>query len=387
MESPFIYCAPVTGKHFLGRKQDATMVANLVSQRENIVLISGPKEGKTSLIRQAFFNMSLSKSAPLVAEVDMRGIRDKAQFLRKLGDAVIRPFAVTPTEYREAISTFLPGTHFVFDQRSFADDGCILSLNWDPDDKDVRSLLSLPYSIARFKEKQMVVILKEVHNIRFIDGWESIFHTMEDIMKEQRSILGEQMFSYIMTGSRINAMNEIFRTRHFFYRLAEVISLSPIDDKEIIEHIVKGFLSGGKVVDRELIKGACSLLRNNLHYINHFFAICDHLSKGYIMEATLSEALTCLIAIHEPRFEAVMEDLTNFQASLLKAIADGHTKFSSAEVIRSYSLNSSANVKRLKDALSKKEIIVFNSEDEPEWEDPLMEYWVKKYFFRQKLDI
>ena len=80
-------------------------------------------------------------------------------------------------------------------------------------------------------------------------------------------------------------------------------------------------------------------------------------------------------------------DLTNYQIALLRAITDGHTKFSSAEVIRSYGLNSSANVKRLKDALSKKEIISFDEGDEPSFIDPLFEYWVKKYFFRQKLDI
>jgi hypothetical protein len=82
-----------------------------------------------------------------------------------------------------------------------------------------------------------------------------------------------------------------------------------------------------------------------------------------------------------------MSDLTNYQVNLLRAITEGHSKFSSAEVIRSYGLNSSANVKRVKDALAKKEIITFGDNEEPSFIDPLFEYWVKKYFFRQKLDI
>lgn len=387
MDSPFIYGVPVTGRNFLGRKKDVDVFTNLVSQKENVVLIGAPKEGKTSLIRQMLFNLRLSKNSVLVSELDMRPVRDRISFLRHFGDTVIRTFATTPSEYRETLSTFLPGTHFVFDQRSFADDGLTVSMNWDPDEKDIHAMLSLPYNIARLKEKQVILILKEFQNIRFIDGWESIAHTMETIMKEQRSILGEQMFSYIMTGSEVNAMREIFRTRHFFYRLVETIIPSPIDEKEIIEHVVRGFLTGGKVVDRELLKGALALFKGNMHYINHFFAICDHLSKGYIMEPVLIEALADIIAIHEPRFEAIMSDLTNFQVSLLKAITDGHTKFSSSEVIRDYSLNSSANVKRLKDALEKKEIVVFDENDEPRFIDPLFEYWVKKHFFKQKLDI
>ena len=105
------------------------------------------------------------------------------------------------------------------------------------------------------------------------------------------------------------------------------------------------------------------------------------------MEPVLIEALADLVSIHEPRFEAMMGDLTNFQVALLRAITEGHVRFSSAEVIRQYGLSSSANVKRLKDALAKKEIITFNDNEEPVFIDPLFEYWVKKYFFKQKLDI
>ena len=114
-----------------------------------------------------------------------------------------------------------------------------------------------------------------------------------------------------------------------------------------------------------LIRTEEKLFRSNIWYINHFAAICDSLSKGYIIEATLMEALDMLISIHEPRFVAIMEGLTTYQASLLKAILEGHQKFSSAEVINRYCLNSSANVKRLKEALCKKEIITFEESDDP----------------------
>jgi hypothetical protein len=80
-----------------------------------------------------------------------------------------------------------------------------------------------------------------------------------------------------------------------------------------------------------------------------------------------------------------MNGLTTFQVNLLKAILDGHTKFSASEIIRTYGLNSSANVKRLKDALMKKEIVTFNEKDEPVIIDPLFEYWVRKFYFEQKI--
>ena len=69
------------------------------------------------------------------------------------------------------------------------------------------------------------------------------------------------------------------------------------------------------------------------------------------------EALGAIISIHEPRFIATMNSLTTFQVNMLKAILDGVNRFSSSEVIQKYGLSSSANVRRLKDALMKKEIV------------------------------
>jgi len=127
--------------------------------------------------------------------------------------------------------------------------------------------------------------------------------------------------------------------------------------------------------------GVCKLFRNNIGYIRHFTSICDSLSRGYISEPILIEALEAMISIHEPRFIAMVNDLTTFQLSLLKAIIDGHEKFSTVEIIEQYGLNSSANVRRLKDALCKKEIITFDENERASIIDPLFEYWVGKNFF------
>ena len=93
------------------------------------------------------------------------------------------------------------------------------------------------------------------------------------------------------------------------------------------------------------------------------------------------EALRTLIAVHEPYFKAIINDLTDHQVSLLKAVMDGVVKFSASDVIEKYRLNSSANVRRVKDALKKKEVLTFNEKDEPVVLDPLFEYWLEKSYF------
>jgi hypothetical protein len=76
-----------------------------------------------------------------------------------------------------------------------------------------------------------------------------------------------------------------------------------------------------------------------------------------------------------------VDDLTDHQLSLVEAALDGVVRFSASDVIEKYELNSSANVRRVKDALKKKEVLTFNEKDEPEILDPLFEYWLRKHFF------
>ncbi len=387
MDSPFTYNKYVTGKNFLCRKKDVSTLSNLLSQSENVVIYSAPKAGKTSLIQQTILEMKAARKNFCTASVEMHDLRDCTSFLCRVGDAALRAYCTTPDEYRSIIAKLLPGTHFIFDQRNYSDHDKIVSLNWDPDENDVKAMLSLPFNLAKSEDRQLYLLLDDFQSITTFDGYEKLLKQMEGVIREQRSLLEPVQCSLIITGSRLNAMKDLFEHHHYFYRLCETFTMSPIDEKEVVEHIVKGFLTGGKVVDRNLLQGVCSLFKGDIWYINHFFAICDHLSKGYIMEPVLLEALDCLLSIHEPKFKAMMDDLTTFQVNLLKAVTEGCTRFSSAEVIRQYSLSSSANVKRLKDALMKKEILTFDSNENPQIIDPLFEYWVKKYFFKQEVEL
>ena len=205
----------------------------------------------------------------------------------------------------------------------------------------------------------------------------------DDALKVMEKVLAEKdkSVSFIFTGSRVNAMKFIFAEKKYFYRQVEYLPLQKVDDTEITEHIVRGFMIGGKVVERELVMGACDLFRGQMWYLNHFTSICDNLTKGYINEGILMQALKTLLSIHEPRFLSIIDDLTDHQLSLLRAVLDGVTKFSASDVIEKYGLNSSANVRRVKDALKKKEVITFNEKDEPVVLDPLFEYWVGKHYF------
>ncbi|MBQ9194777.1 MAG: ATP-binding protein [Bacteroidales bacterium] len=381
MDTAFPYSQYVTGKNFVGRRADVTLMSNLLGQGENILLSEPPKSGKTSLVQQALFSMRMSGKVFTVGQFSALNIRTPEAFLLKLGNTVLRMVASSPAEYAALTQKYLEGTHFVFDPENFTKEDRILSLGWDLDEADVRAMLRFPYILAQERGTRLILIVDEFQSLVHLGNPDLIFRPMDACMRELRE---GALFSWVICGSGVNAMKGIFSSSLLFHRQLERVRLSPVDEREMADHVHKGFTMAGKVVEKELLQGACRLFRGHLWYINHFMAICDAMSKGYIVEQALVEALSILVSIHEPRFNNIMEDLTTHQISLLRAIVDGVVRFSSADVIRKYGLNSSANVKRVKDALMKKEVLVFDENDNPHIIDPLFEYWVRNYYFELK---
>ncbi len=381
MDTPFIYNQYVTDKNFIGRGTERKILANLIKAGEHISIYEPPKTGKMSLLMQVFSDLKNERTQFVVAMVDMLNVRTLEDFLMKFGTAVIKLSASTPDEYASLVETYLDDTHFVFDRVQFINSGQVLSLNWKPDVNDIARLMELPQKLALAKGIRYVVVLKEFQNLMNADEYEAVFKTMEAQMKE-RDRKAPYQAVFVMMGGMVNAMKLIFEEKRYFYRQVNRVALSKVDSKEIIEYVVKGFLSGmGKSFDRNLAMGACELFKSNLWYINHLAAICDALSKGFVTETMMTDALGSMISVHQIRFMSIVNDLTDHQLSLLRAVLDGVVKFSASDVIEKYHLNSSANVRRVKDALKKKEVITFNEKDEPLVLDPLFEYWLRRTYF------
>lgn len=380
MDNGLIYSRYVTGKNHIGRRSESTILGNLLRQGENVAIYEPPKTGKTSLIQQTLQNLEASGDLFNCVDLDLTGIRTVSELVKALGTEVIKTVGASTDELAEIVASYLPNTHFVFDFNEYSISGNILSLSPDPDDNDIRAVFSLPYRIAAAKGRRMIVLLDEFQNVMLTEDGEKVCRIMETVFRNLAP--GDNLHaSYILCGSMVNAMKAIFEERHFFHRCMERVRLNPISEKDIADFMIKYFLSLGKVIEKDLMYGVCRMFKCDIWYICHFCGICNGIARGYILESILEESLNDLVSIHEPRFKATMSDLTTFQVNLLRAIIDGCTKLSSADVIARYGLNSSANVKRLKEALCKKEILTFNEQDEPEILDPLFEYWVRKHYF------
>lgn len=379
MDTPFIYDKFVTGKNFIGRRKECASMANLLNAGENIVLINPPKSGTMSAIQQTFFNMKMSGKNFLTCNVNLFNVRSLSQFLIKFGNAVIRSVATTADEYDYLVETHLANTHFVFDQSRFCDFDEAVSLNWDPDANDIFFMLRFPARIAAARGIKMYMVIDEFQTVGELADCNQILRSFKEVLGERR--YDGTGCSFVITGSCYNAMRAIFHKSPMFRSVIEEFTIPNADEGEIAEYIVRGLLQAGKVLDKEAALKVAHMFEGNLWYVNHFVSICDSMTKGYITNAIMMDALNALVAIHDVRFRTAMNNLTWHQISFLQAMIEGATKFTSADIIRKYGLNSSANVVRVKEALMKKELITFTDNDEALFLDPLFKYWLINFYF------
>lgn len=376
MNTNFVYDSPVTGSRFIGRKRDVDILCNLLCGGNSAVVYGEPGCGSMSLVRQTLTRVKMQDPGVIVAEIDFSRCRSTEDLLVAFSDGLLKACGSSPSEYREFVKSGLEGAHFVFDRNQFDAHGSAVSMNWMPDDVDIIKVFDFPAFLAEQKQTKLVILIRQFQNILLSPDNDAILDAMEKVI--ERRIPG---CVYIFTGSHFNRLREIFDVRRCFWHTVERIVPSEIDPDLISDFVYNNFQQTGKVVEKELAASTARMLRCNMRYVNHLFSIVDSMTRGYINEGTINDAMKIMLSVYIPRFFSAVCSLTDFQLNLLKAVVHGETKFSAAGVIDRYCLNSSANVKRIKDALVKKELVWFDDEDVPHIQDPLFEYWLRQEFF------
>ena len=376
MDYPFSFDGPVTGKYFVGRRDDVQLLQNLLFSGESVAVYGEPGVGCKSLALQALSEGRLKLQQFIPAEVDLTRARTLEDVLVSFASGLIRACGTTVEEFRSIAAEALQGTHLVFDEERFSSCGEVVSPSWMLDEIDVEKVLALPSYVASRRHTRVVVMVKEFSSVLFAEDPDLVLKPLEKVIARQ-----DRSCPFVFMGSAYGAMRYIFDKKRYFYHTVERLTPSPLRPEDISDYVLMALRNSGRVIERDLVERVAQMLRCNPRYVNHLFFIVDAIAKGFISQKSIEDALGVLLGVYSPSFFAKMADLTNFQVSLLRAICDGNEKLSASGVIDKYSLNSSANVKRLKDALEKKEVVWFDAEDIPHVTDPLFEHWLRKVYF------
>ncbi len=341
---------PAQGEKFISRDSAARQLAGNIKARRFTTLYSAPGYGKKSLVNKAL-QLLKEESYPIVPiTIDLFNITTEEAFAARYTGALKKHI----DDYNKS---------------------AMLPLNIDFSSMSTALAVNLPHIAAGVTGTNFVIYFKEFQNILNIGGGEKLLKMMEKELAKHDDV------AYIVTGEQVNRMKEIFEVQKYFVHTNEHLPLEPLDLASCLGYMRNGFLRTGKALEEETGEAIYNTAKGNPQIINRLCAICDPLALGYINKKILRSAVDTYFQEQEPLWRYTVSNLTGNQINFLRAVCDGAQKFSSGDTLKKYHLNSSANVFRLKEALSKKEIVTFSSDERAEIIDPMFELWLKKRYF------
>ena len=348
---PFSFDKIAAGSSIIGREAELAFITDLLGKGgRSLTLYGGPRSGKETLVAEALERMRKKHHNLIVCRIDLFNVRSYEAFVRVWRENMR---ACAQEVNRHALLPF----DIVIDDI--------------PDHK----LFDLPGIIAAESAAPMVIWFKEFQNLLAAEGDTFRLEQLDKAWSRQKDV------SYLFTGSCVNAMKVIFEDRKCFYGISRPIELLPLDRKTVCDYVRQSFLRFGRVIEMEEAMAIYEIAGGNMWYVKQLCSFCYAMPAGYINRSLVNQSRDKLLALHIPRFKAVLFDLTANQENLLHAIVDGVRKCTSTETMERYRLNSSAGVARVREALQKKEVITVDAEDGARIIDPLFEYWLRNYYF------
>lgn len=351
MERPFSFDKIPAGGSIVGRSAEiAAVLSALGPEGTNLAFYGEARSGKETIVREALDRYQKAGNPVIVCEIDLAGLQSAEQFI-----------ALWRRKMKACASELNRGAILPFE----------VSLDDVPDKK----IFDLPNVIAEESGKQIILYFKEFQNLLRIEDENFRLEALDRTWSRHKHI------RYLFTGSFVNAMKSIFEERKCFYGMCRTQQLQPLDKKLVCEYIRSAFLNLGRVIEAEEVLAVYEMTGGNMWYVKQLCTLCYSMPAGYVSRVTVNQARDMLLSIHIPHFKHWLFDLTGNQINLLHAIVDGIRRFSSAETLERYRLNSSAGVARSREALAKRELVVFDEEDNARLTDPLFEYWLRNYYF------
>ena len=321
--SPFEYNRIVTGEQFIGREKEVLKLKSLIKSKKNALLYGPPKIGKRSVVFNALEELKAENVEFKLCKINLFNIRSLDALLLSLSKVL-------------------------------------------PPKKQKSSENSNEHIIIYFEQFQDVLLFEK---------------PLKVLAALEEQVATAKNTSYIIVGDKRNAMDYIFLEKNFFRNLVTFIPLQPINKKIFSQFIIDEFAKNGKSASAKEASYIYDTLEGDPWYIQHLLEICYLKTEKTLTSQIVQESLDNLMAIHDYELHNTVYGLSNHQLMLLKAILDGERRFSKSEIMKKYELNSSANVNRLREALTKKEIVTFVSKNKIEFNDSLFKFWLGKYFF------
>lgn len=371
IKPPFIFGEPVDGINFIDRDPELKHLTDNFRKGINSIIISPRKLGKTSLIKKASSLVKKDGNIKIVY-LDMFSCRNETDFYREFANSVITQCLSDTNDRLEFSRSFLSR---LAPQINLGTDSSETSLSFavKPLRKNMEDILVLPEKIAMIKDFRIVVCIDEFQQTGdFPDSW--------NFQKELRSLWNQrENVTYCLAGCKTTLMHQMFENRKSpLYSFGDVSDLSRINDKNWVDYITQRFKITSKYIYEEHAARICNLVEHYSSYVQQLAWLVWINTEGFTSEEVIEESYEELIRHCSPLFQQQTMNLTSYQMNFLKSIVAGYGEsVSGQDTIAKFELGSSANVCRIKESLTRQELIESMGK-KVVIPDPVFREWIKR---------
>lgn len=373
--SPFVFGVKVEGDNFTDRKAETEALLANFNYGVNTILISPRRMGKTSLVEKVCKLVDSNKIK--IVHIDAFGLRSEFDFVNAFATAVVKATSSKWEEWLENAKLFLG--RFVpkisIGQEPLTDFS--ISLEYNASNSTTQDVLQLPEIIAKEKGYRIVVCIDEFQQIGEFDDSITFQKKLRSVWQLQTNV------SYCLYGSKKHMMEKMFLSQsHPFYRFGDIVYLKKISESDWVEYICERFKATGKKISEELAREICKATECYSSYVQQLAWFVWLKCEGEATQEDLIFGINRLLDSQESLFIQQTEMLSEYQMNFLHAIADGiHTGFTLKSTLSNYRLGTSANIVRLKNALTEKDLITTTAPRTLDFSDPILKMWLKRRVF------
>jgi hypothetical protein len=246
-----------------------------------------------------------------------------------------------------------------------------VDLKNNPIDEDI---LDLPQQIASKKKKKIVVCIDEFQQIGEFPGTDRFQKILRSHWQEQPDV------AYILYGSKKHMMLNIFGEYGSpFYKFGDLMFLPKISGENWIAYIRDRFTQTGKSIPDAVAGHLAALVENHPYYVQQLAQYSWLRTDKVCSEETVDASFQGMLDSLNLQFVNLMDSLTEKQRSFLCAVSDGVRNLSAVETLSRYRLGTSGNIRILKSALKKRDLIEETGR-RVEIQDPVFNRWIQRIY-------
>jgi AAA+ ATPase superfamily predicted ATPase len=352
MVNPFITKGYAGPSYFCDRVKETKDIVQLMTNDNNMALISPRRLGKTDLIHHCF-NQPEIKGRYYTFIIDIYATNSLQDFVSVFGKAILDELK---PRGRKVWERFLSAISSLQQQISFDINGNpVWGLGIGHIENPAVTLDEI-FSYLKTADKPCLVAIDEFQQITHYPDGPNVEAALRTHI--QRCVNA----TFIFAGSKRHLMGEIFTSpSRPFYQSVIIMGLSPISEDKYSTFAVNLFKKNGKLLDKEVAHQVYQKFDGVTSYLQRVMNILflQTSEKGHCTTDMIDDAIDYLLDLNSENYEMLWSQLPEKQRIVFRAVAaEGKaTGVTGGSFIKKYGLWSASSVMSSLKALLDKDFV------------------------------